>query len=149
MRKLVTAPKTFEYHVKTWICLQVVDKEGKNVNYQNLSTDDKQVVLTELLIQTALQSIAEKRIVILVVGNQIYQKKSIDQISKIILIKCVILNHLLKSFKTAIYSLRNQWRLPLKQITWPHLPRTQPQTLISARMLTLSEIPETNFIKEK
>jgi hypothetical protein len=43
--------------------LKVVDKDGNNIDYFNLSKSDKEIVLTELLLQTALQSIAEKRIV--------------------------------------------------------------------------------------
>jgi len=43
--------------------LKVVDKDGNNIDYFNLSKSDKEIVLTELLLQAALQSIAEKRIV--------------------------------------------------------------------------------------
>lgn len=43
--------------------IQVVDKDGNDIEYEKLNSEDKQIVLTELLLQTALQSIAEKRIV--------------------------------------------------------------------------------------
>ncbi len=43
--------------------IQVVDKDGNDINYEKLNKTDKEIVLTELLLQTALQSIAEKRIV--------------------------------------------------------------------------------------
>lgn len=42
---------------------KVLDKDGNSIDYFNLSKSDKEIVLTELLLQTALQSIAEKRIV--------------------------------------------------------------------------------------
>ena len=48
--------------------IQVVDKDGNDINYEKLNKTDKEIVLTELLLQTALQSIAEKRIVSHITG---------------------------------------------------------------------------------
>ncbi|CAF0829746.1 unnamed protein product [Brachionus calyciflorus] len=42
--------------------IQVFDKDGNDIEYHKLSKPDKEAVLTELLIQTAIQSITEKRI---------------------------------------------------------------------------------------
>lgn len=43
--------------------IQICDQDGNGVEYDKLSKPDKEAVLTELLIQTAIQSITEKRIV--------------------------------------------------------------------------------------
>ena len=43
--------------------IQVFDKDGNDIEYHKLSKPDQEAVLTELLIQTAIQSITEKRIV--------------------------------------------------------------------------------------
>ena len=43
--------------------IEIVDKDGNNIDYQNLNKSDKEIVLTELLLQTAIQSMAEKKIV--------------------------------------------------------------------------------------
>jgi len=43
---------------------KIVDKHGQRVTYENLNKNEKESVLAELLLQTALHSIAERRIVI-------------------------------------------------------------------------------------
>lgn len=43
--------------------IQVFDKDGNDIEYHKLNKNDQEAVLTELLIQTAIQSITEKRIV--------------------------------------------------------------------------------------
>lgn len=43
--------------------IQICDQDGNDIQYHKLSKPDQEAVLTELLIQTAIQSITEKRIV--------------------------------------------------------------------------------------
>lgn len=44
--------------------IRVVDKEGNSIDYDKLSREDQEILLTELLLQTALRHIAEKNVVI-------------------------------------------------------------------------------------
>lgn len=60
--------------------IQVVDKDGKDIDYEALEKSDKETVLTELLLQTALQSIAEKRIEAM--GNLVNGKKDLQQLDE-------------------------------------------------------------------
>ena len=43
--------------------IKVLDKEGNQIEYNKLSREEQEVLLTELLLQTALRHIAEKNVV--------------------------------------------------------------------------------------
>ena len=41
----------------------MVDKDGNSIEYDKLTKDEQEILLTELLLQTALRHIAEKNVV--------------------------------------------------------------------------------------
>jgi hypothetical protein len=43
--------------------IRVLDKDGNQIQYNKLSKEEQELLLTELLLQTALRHIAEKNVV--------------------------------------------------------------------------------------